>query len=810
MKVMKFGGTSVDSAESILKVIDIITACQEKKIIVVAAMGNTTDQLAELSIKASTGDESYKEGLNVVEKLHLKAIEQLIAPRERGSVIAKIKFLFNELTAALHGVYILRELTPRTSDYLLSFGERLSAMILSSALPDSVYVDARDLIRTDNKHGKATVDFDTTNQLIIEKLAPLTGIPVVTGFIASTVQNVTTTLGRRGTDYTGAIIAAALDAVMLEIWSEVDGILTADPLQVEKAYCLENLSYSEAMELSYFGAKAIYPPALVPVYKKNIPIRIRNTFNLQNKGTLISTNVGIDPTKAIKGISSIKNINLVTIQGSGMVGVTGISNRLFGVLAKIKVNVVLISQASSEYSITFAIIERDSEQAYKAIEKEFAAEISSGNIHQVVIEKDLAIIAIVGENMKKSPGIAGKLFNTLGRNGINVRAIAQGASELNISCVIEIKDLKKALNTIHESFFLSEYQQVNVFIIGTGAVGSKLIEQIHAQQDKLLVKHRLKLNVCGIMNSRKMLINPDGLKLNDYSIQLAEKGNKADLSVFIAHIASFNLLNSVFVDCTASLEVTTNYITLFNSITSVVSANKSACSSEYDNYLKIKKTARNKGVKFLYETNVGAGLPVLNTLADLIKSGDRIIKLEGVLSGTLNFILNTVNPETPLSLAIKWAVEKGFAEPDPRIDLSGTDVARKLLILAREIGIPIERQDVLVEKLVPDIYFDCAGPAEFMKEVANYDAAFEQKRKDACGTDKKWRYAASLIDGKASVSLVAVDQKHPFYDLEGSNNIFLITTERYNNAPMMIKGYGAGADVTAAGVFADIIRVVNV
>jgi len=810
MKVMKFGGTSVASAESILKVLDIVAACKEKKVIVVAAMGTTTDELAELSIKASTGDESYKEGLCVIEKLHLKVIEQLIAPRERGSVIAKIKFLFNELTSALNGVYILRELTPRTSDYLLSFGERLSAMILCSALPDSVYIDARELIRTDNKYGKASVDFETTNRLISEKLSFVNNIPVVTGFIASTAQNETTTLGRRGSDYSGAIIAAALDASTLEIWTDIDGILTADPLKVEKAYCLESLSYSEAMELSYFGTKIIYPPAFVPVYRKNIPIQIRNTFNLQNKGTLITTNAKNDSSKSIKGISSIENINLVTIQGSGMVGVTGISNRLFGALAKSKVNVVLISQASSEYSITFAIIERDSERAQKAIEKEFIIEISSGNIHQVTIEKNLSIVAIVGENMKKSPGIAGKLFNTLGRNGINVRAIAQGASELNISCVIEIKDLKKALNTIHESFFLSEYQQVNVYIVGTGAVGSKLIEQIRAQQSKLLVQHRLKLNVCGIMNSRLMLINPNGLELNDYNIQLKNSDTKADLNIFIERIASFNLLNSVFVDCTASLEVTTNYISIFNSITSVVAANKSACSSEYSNYMKIKQTARNKGVKFLYETNVGAGLPVLNTLSDLINSGDQIVKLEGVLSGTLNFILNTINPETPLSLAIKWAIEKGYAEPDPRIDLSGTDVARKLMILAREIGIPLERQDVCIEKLVPDIYFECASPADFMKEVVNYDAEFEQKRKEACGTDKKWRYAASLFEGKASVSLVAVDQKHPFYDLEGSNNIFLITTERYYNAPMMIKGYGAGADVTAAGVFADIIRVVNV
>ena len=810
MKVMKFGGTSVASAESILKVIDIVASCQEKKVVVVAAMGTTTDQLEEMSFQAAAGDESYKEGLAEVEKYHLKVIEQLIAPRERGSVIAKIKFLFNELNAALHGVFILHELTPRTTDYLLSFGERLSAMILSSAMPDSVYVDAREIIRTDNKHGRATVDFETTNQLIIEKQASLTGIPIITGFIASTAQNETTTLGRRGSDYTGAIIAAALDASKLEIWTDIDGILTADPLKVEKAYCLGSLSYSEAMELSYFGARVIYPPALVPVYKKNIPIQIRNTFNIENKGTLITTLVETASTKSIKGISSIENINLVTILGSGMVGVTGISNRLFGALAKSKVNVVLISQASSEYSITFAVIERDSDRAKAAIEKEFLHEISSGNIHQVSIEKEMAIVAIVGENMKKSPGIAGKFFNTLGRNGINVRAIAQGASELNISCVIEVKDLKKALNTIHESFFLSEYQQCNVFVVGTGAVGSKLIEQIQVQQEKLLFQHRLKLNVCGIINSRLMLINPNGLELSDWLTLLNQSGTKADMNVFIENIASFNLLNSVFVDCTASMDVTTHYINIFNSITSVVAANKSACSSEYSNYAKIKQTSRNKGVKFLYETNVGAGLPVLNTLADLIKSGDRIVKLQGVLSGTLNFILNTVNPEIPLSLAIKWAVEKGFAEPDPRIDLSGTDVARKLLILGREIGIPLEMKDVTVEKLVPDQYFECANPAEFMKEVVNYDEEFEQKRKDALGTDKKWRYAAVIADGKASVSLVAVDQKHPFFDLEGSNNIFLITTERYFNAPMMIKGYGAGADVTAAGVFADIIRVVNV
>jgi aspartokinase/homoserine dehydrogenase 1 len=810
MKVMKFGGTSVASAESILKVIDIVTSCREKKVLVVAAMGTTTDELAELSRLASEGNDSYKVGLLSIEKSHLKAIEKLIPARERSSVIARVKFVFNELSSALNGVFILRELTPRTYDYLLSFGERLSAMILSAVIPDGVYVDARELIKTDSHFGKATVDFETSTNLILEKLLPIEGIPVITGFIASSHKNETTTLGRRGSDYTGAIIASAINAEILEIWTDVEGILTADQKKVEKAYCLDCLSYSEAMELSHFGTRVIYPPTFVPVYKKNIPIRIRSTFNLANAGTLITTEGANNSTKAIKGISSIENINMVTIQGSGMVGVTGISNRLFGALAARKVNVVLISQASSEYSITFAIRERDSQAAREAIEQEFQDEIERGNIHQITIEKDLAIVAIVGENMKKSPGIAGKLFHTLGRNGINVRAIAQGASELNISCVISIKDLKKALNTIHESFFLSDYQQVNVFIAGIGAVGSKLIEQIMTQQSRLLQHHRLKLNVCGIMNSRKMLINANGLELSNYKTQLEEQGVRADLDVLIENITSFNLLNSVFVDCTASANVTDRYIDIFKSTTSVVTANKTACSSEYNNYFKIKQTAMNKGVKFFYETNVGAGLPVLNTLSDLIKSGDQIVRLEGVLSGTLNFILNTVSETLPLSEAIRQAVEKGYAEPDPRIDLSGMDVMRKVLILAREIGLKLEKQDVNIEKIVPESYFSTSSPAEFMATVSNYDQEFETLRQQACGKDKKWRYAASLIEGVASIKLVAVDQKHPFYDLEGSNNIFLITTERYYNAPMIIKGYGAGADVTAAGVFADIIRVVNV
>ncbi|MDP4183567.1 MAG: bifunctional aspartate kinase/homoserine dehydrogenase I, partial [Bacteroidota bacterium] len=739
----------------------------------------------------------------------LNLINQLFDKNEAKERNNEFENLFSELERYIKGISMVGELTPALQDRILSFGERFIWQIVSHYLPNAVPVDALKVIHTDDNFGKANVDLASTEEAIREACTNIAGIPVVAGFIASSSNGNITTLGRGGSDYTASLFASALEVEMLEIWSSVDGFMTADPEVVDQAYTIERLSYAEAMELSHFGAKVLYPPSIIPIYKKRIPVHIRNISNSEATGTIISDSGknGID--KPVKGISSIRGISLMTVQGMGMVGVTGISSRLFGALANEKINIILISQASSENSISIAIESQQAQKAEQALSNEFDNEIRTGMINKIVIEKDLSIVAIVGEHMKHSPGIAGKLFHTLGKNGINVIAIAQGASELNLSWVIADHDLAKTLNVAHESFFLSPFNDLNVFIVGTGRVSKHLLGQITQQQDKLLHEKRLRLRITGITNSRKMFLSRDGILLSNWNEILDSKGQKAELSSFVEQMKAMNLQNSIFVDCTAGEAPVEFYKTVLENNISIVAANKIAASSSYESYAGLKKMAALRGVKFLIETNVGAGLPVINTLNDLVNSGDKVIKIEAVLSGTLNFIFNVVSKEIPLSKAIAMARDKGYTEPDPRIDLCGRDVVRKLVILAREAGYQLEQSDVEIKSFLPEKYFN--GEADsFLKDVEAFDDEFGVVAEKAASEGKRMRFVARFDKTGASVGIESVPPGHPFYELEGSNNVFLFTTDRYNQYPMIIKGYGAGAEVTAAGVFADIIRVSNI
>jgi aspartokinase/homoserine dehydrogenase 1 len=809
MKVLKFGGTSVGSPDRIRGVKRIIESQDVPCIIVVSAFRGITDQLKQISEFASQRNADYKIMLSELIEKHNETAIYLLKDERKELVLAAIAELAKDLEETLQGVYLLRELSNRALDHILSFGERLSSFIISHILDDAAFVDMRYLIKTDDNYGNAAVNFDLTNILIRKELSDISHIVVVPGFIGSNNQNESTTLGRGGSDYTAAIIAAALDASVLEIWTDVNGFMTADPKKVEKAYAIESLTYSEAIELSHFGAKVIYTPTLRPVYKKNIPLVIKNTFNPEAPGTLISHASSDASRSPIKGISSIDHVDVITIQGTAMVGVTGTSMRLFGALAKHNINVILITQASSEYSITFAIIPADTRTAEKAITQEFEREINYSNEIKVNVEKDCSIIAIVGERMKNTPGISATLFRSLGRNGISVIATAQGSSELNISVVIKNIGLKKALNVIHEGFFLSRYKELNLFIAGTGLVASSLIRQIQSQYDKLLKQHGLKINLVGITNSRKMLVEKKCLRLENYMETLNTLGEKSNIAEFVQQMTKLNLRNSLFVDCTANAQVAEVYNDILSSYISIVTANKIACSSSYKHYRLLKTTASEKGVRFMFETNVGAGLPIINTINDLQLSGDKILKIEAVLSGTLNFIFNEISSEVSLSEAIHRAKEKGYSEPDPRIDLSGADVVRKILILSREAGYPLEKEEVEVNKFLPDECFE-GSLEDFWEKVKTQDAPFEEKRKKLAKEKKKWRFFATMDQGKAKVDLLVVESDHPSYNLAGSNNIILLTTERYKELPMVIKGYGAGAEVTAAGVFADIMRVANV
>jgi bifunctional aspartokinase / homoserine dehydrogenase 1 len=809
MKVLKFGGTSVGSPERIKGVKRIIESQGSPCVIVVSAFEGVTDELKLMGELASSRNEGYKILLEKMVVRHTDIAKQLIKNSRQAHVLDSINTIFDELKELLYGIYLLRELSKHSLDKAMSTGELVSSLIISNIIDDCQYLDSRSLIKSDSNFGFGTVDFALTDSLIRNSITETTKFTVVAGFIASNQNNETTTLGRGGSDYTAAIIAAAIDAEVLEIWTDVDGFMTADPKNVEKAYAIENLTYSEAIELSHFGAKVIYTPTLRPVYKKNIPILVLNTFNPASKGTIISNKASADDRSPIKGISSIDHLDLITLQGTGMVGVTGTSMRLFGALAGKNINIMLITQASSEYSITFAVSPSDSIIAAEAMHEEFKVEIELNRELKVLIEKNLSVIAIVGERMKNTPGISATLFKALGRNGINVIATAQGSSELNISVVIRNENLKKALNVIHDGFFLSRYKEMHLFIAGTGLVGTSLLKQIHKQHSTLLCEHSLKINLMGVINSRKMLIDKKGIALDNYREALRETGDKGDISAFIQQMTRFNLRNSVFIDCTADKIVSEMYPGILSKYVSIVTANKIACSSEFSYYQKLKDIANERGVKLMYETTVGAGLPIIKTISDLILSGDKILKIEAVLSGTMNFIFNEISPEIPLSSAIRKAREKGYSEPDPRIDLSGTDVVRKILILAREAGYKIEKEDVIVNKFLPDDCFH-GDQNDFFEKVKEYDAEFEEKRKALVKQNKKWRFFATLDQGKARVELLEIGPDHPSFNLEGSNNIILLTTNRYHELPMVIKGYGAGAEVTAAGVFSDLMRVVNV
>ena len=810
MKVMKFGGTSVGSVDSILKVKQIVEAAEEPVIVVVSALGGITDKLINTSQMAANGDAEYEKEYREIVNRHIEMVYTVIPAGEGRTVLLdKVNELLSELKDIFQGIYLIKDLSSKTSATIVSYGERLSSIIAATLIKGAVWYDSRNFIKTEKKHAKHILDSELTTSLVKETFDEIPQVALVPGFI-STDKNSgeVTNLGRGGSDYTASIIAASLNAASLEIWTDVDGFMTADPRVISTAYPITELSYVEAMELCNFGAKVVYPPTIYPVCHKNIPILIKNTFNPEAPGTIIKQEVD-SGSKAIKGISSINDTTLITVTGLGMVGVIGVNFRIFKALAQNGISVFMVSQASSENSTSIGVRNQDAALACEVLNEEFAKEIEMGEISPVVAEMNLATIAIVGENMKHTPGIAGKLFGTLGRNGISVIACAQGASETNISFVVEAKSLRKSLNVIHDSFFLSEYQVLNLFICGTGTVGGSLIEQIRCQQQKLMQERGLKLKVVGIADGHRALFTRAGIDLASYREEMEEKGIPSSAAVLHDEIIGMNIFNSVFVDCTASAEVASLYKEFLMHNISVVAANKIAASSDYSIYSELKQIARRRGVKFLFETNVGAGLPIINTINDLINSGDKILKIEAVLSGTLNYIFNKISANVPFSQTIKMAQEERYSEPDPRIDLSGKDVIRKLVILAREAGYKLEQTDVEKHLFVPSDFFE--GPLEeFWKKVPSLDADFEARRRKLESENKRWRFVAKLENGKGSVSLQEVDSKHPFYGLEGSNNIILLTTERYKEYPMMIQGYGAGASVTAAGVFADIMSIANI
>ncbi len=810
MKVLKFGGTSVGSVESMSSVKQIVESCHEPVIVVVSALGGITDRLIETARVAVVGGDGYESHFRAIVERHKTMVQQAVEPAKQLELLALIDPLLGELGNIFRGVSLIKDLSTKTLDTIVSYGERLSSLIVSRVIEGAVHYDARFFIKTSRQYGKHIVDFDETNKLVKRYFAELPRVAVVPGFIASDrITGDVTNLGRGGSDYTASILATALGASQLEIWTDVDGFMTADPRVINTAYVIEHLSFTEAMELCNFGAKVIYPPTIYPVFHKNIPILIKNTFNPSAPGTLISADHSHFEGKAIKGISSINDTCLITLSGMGMVGVIGINSRIFNTLARSGVSVFLVSQASSENNTTFAVRNADADVAVRVLREEFKGEMAVGEISSIEAEKELATVAIVGENMKHTPGIAGKLFNVLGRNGINVIACAQGASETNISFVIARDSLRKALNVIHDSFFLSESQVLNLFVAGVGTVGRDLLKQICKQQQRLLETKALQLRLVGIANSRKCLFDREGIDI-EHGIELLDReGTPSSPQRLRDEIIAMNIFNSVFVDCTASPDIAALYRSLLDHNVSVVASNKIAASGSYDLYRELKQTARKRDVKYLFETNVGAGLPIINTINNLINSGDKILKIEAVVSGTLNYIFNVVSAEVPLSRAVRMAQEAGYSEPDPRIDLCGQDVIRKLVILAREAGYRVEQSDVEKHLFIPESYFT-GSLDDFWRAIPDYDATFEAYRRQVAERGRVLRFVATLDHGKVEVGLREVDSAHPFYHLEGSNNVISITTERYREYPMVIKGYGAGAEVTAAGVFADIIGIANI
>lgn len=806
MKVLKFGGSSLATHENMLKVKNIIESDETFKVIVVSALGGVTNDLIQ-AIDFATN--SNKEFLLISEQLktrHNDMIEVLVPEGKKDAAFKQVEQMITELESYLDAIHFLGEATPKAKAYILSFGEQLSSLITSLVLEHAQLINTREIIKTDDAYEKATVDFKITNENCQKRLLQLTSHVVLPGFIASNQKNETTLLGRGGSDYTASIIGAAIGADVVEIWTDVDGFLTSDPRKVKKAYPIDQLSYTEVFELASFGANVLYPPAVKPLYESGIPMQIKNTLNPTAPGTLVSATTC--DTSGIKGISSIDDVLLLTLHGIGIASTAGILKRLFTALADAKVSVILISQVSSEQSITFAIAPEECERAEKAITAIFQFEMAQKTI-KLKIETDMSAIAVIGENMRHSPGVAGKFFGSLGKNGINIVSIAQGSSELNISAIVKKSDLHKALNIVHEIFFLANHKKVNIFLAGIGTVGGRLVDQLHMQHEALFASHGLELCLVGVMNSKSMLFNIEGLGFKDLKEKLATDGEPLDLNDFTNQILTLNLRNSVFIDATANEDVASLYEGLLKNYISVITANKIATSDTYARFDKLKKLSNVRGVKFLYETNVGAGLPIIHTLEDLVLSGDKVTKIEAVLSGTLNFIFNTLSEEIPLSQTISMARDAGYAEPDPRIDLSGIDVMRKILILARVAGYRLESEEVFVEKFLPDICFDAPSIEDFFQEVKKIDSEFEAKRQLLAKAGKKWRFVANFENGKASVNLIEVDAEHPFYQLQGTDNVVVIYTERYREQPLIIKGAGAGSEVTAMGMFGDLIRMAN-
>jgi aspartokinase/homoserine dehydrogenase 1 len=816
MQVLKFGGTSVANAENMNKVSSIVQQAlvrmpQGKTIVVVSALGGVTDVLLQSGGLAAAGDESYKEQLQKVEQRHLDAVKALIPVTQQSSVLSWVKQRCNEIEDICNGVFLLGELSARTKDRIVSFGELLSSKIISSRLNargvENIWADSRELIRTDSHFGSAVVDFSVTNPLCNDFFSASTGnLFIVPGFVAGDGKGNTTTLGRGGSDYTAAIIAGAVNAQSLEIWTDVSGMMTADPRLVPNARILPNISYQEAMELSHFGAKVIYPPTIQPVMSKNIPVWIKNTFAPEDHGTLIENDVHKNGNN-IRGISSISKIALLSLEGSGMIGIPGFSRRLFESLANDFINVILITQGSSEHSICVGIDEALADKAKLAVDKTFAYEIETGRVEPLRIEKGLAIVALVGDNMKSHPGISGKMFGAIGRNGVNVRAIAQGSSERNISAVISAADVKKAINVLHEDFFETTYKQINLFVAGTGNVGSKLLAQLKQQQQYLQQNLRLQVRIVGMANSKKMVFSDEGIDLDSWRDHL-QQGEASDLGKFVETVRSKNLRNSVFVDVTANEMVAQVYDQLLAKSISVVACNKVACSSAFAYYKKLKDLAREYNAFFLFETNVGAGLPVIGTLNDLMRSGDVVTRIEAVLSGTLNFVFNNYDGTKSFAQVVKQAQDEGYTEPDPRLDLGGTDVMRKIMILARESGERLDMEDITNKSFMPASCM-VGSVDDFYKEMEKQEAHFKAIYQEAAAAGKKLKFVARFEGGKASVGLQHVDPQSDFYHLYGKDNVVLFYTNRYPDQPLVVKGAGAGAEVTASGVFADIIRAAH-
>ncbi len=835
MKVLKFGGTSVGSVESILNLKKIVEGQQEPVVVVVSALGGITDKLINTSKLAVAGDATYLTSYEEMVERHHQMIDAIITDtKKKDTLLATVDDLLGQLKSIYQGVFLIGDLSEKTSNVIVSYGERISSNIVAALIEGAKWYNSLEFIKTKHKQGRNLFSNSVSNPLILDVFKSFKNgtadhkVCVAGGFISTdSVTGEVTNLGRGGSDYTAAILAAALDAEVLEIWTDVSGFMTADPRVINTAYPIERLSYVEATELCNFGAKVVYPPTIYPVCIKNIPILVKNTFRPEDKGTIITNVVEEDEGRAIKGISSINNTSLITVSGLSMVGVIGVNRRIFTTLAENGISVFMVSQASSENSTSIGVTDDDADRACEVLNKEFAKEIEMGAMYKMKLERDLATVAIVGENMKHTPGIAGKLFGTLGRNGISVIACAQGASETNISFVVERKSLRKSLNVIHDSFFLSEYQVLNVFLCGVGTVGGSLLEQIAGQRQKLMKERNLQINVVGIASGHNAMFDRNGIDLEapllspqgektpcgEFSIQrlreMLKQAPASNMERLKEEVIGMNIFNSVFVDCTASADVAGLYEAFLSNNISVVAANKVAASSDYDNYARLKATARKRGVKYLFETNVGAGLPIINTINDLINSGDKILKLEAVLSGTLNFIFNTISADVPFSETVRRAKEEGYAEPDPRVDLSGKDVIRKLVILSREAGYKMNQEDVEKHLFIPQSFFE-GSLEDFWKNLPSLDAQFEKERQEVEAAHQHWRFVAKLENGKGSVALERVGERHPFYDLEGSNNIILITTERYNQYPMLIQGYGAGASVTAAGVFADIMSIANI